>query len=129
MLRRFFLTAALWVAAGLVLGILPAAWPGPTAANAFRAGAARVDITPKVEMLTPTLGGIHDPLFARAIVIDNGEARAAIVAADHVVLTYALCRAASARVAREAGVPAENLILAATHDHETPFPPGLGGPA
>src|SRR5205085_6364027 len=81
MLRRFLPRAAFWLAAGLVLGIWPAAWPGPKAPNAFRAGAARVDITPKAEMLTPTLGGIHDPLFARAIVIDNGETRAAIVAA------------------------------------------------
>src|SRR5207248_2505226 len=58
--RHLFRKAALWAAAGLVLGVLRAAWPELQGPNAFRAGAARVDITLKAEMLPASLGGVHD---------------------------------------------------------------------
>jgi neutral ceramidase len=47
----------------------------------LRAGAAKVDITPPKEMFplkaSQTYGSAHDPLYVRALVVDNGAARVA----------------------------------------------------
>src|ERR1051325_4435559 len=55
----------------------------------LRAGAARVDITPPANAALPMSGyagrtqgfkGIHDPIYVRAIVVDDGSTLAAVVA-------------------------------------------------
>jgi hypothetical protein len=48
----------------------------------LRAGAARVEITPKKGDLTVATDSIRDPLYARAIVVDDGGACAVIVGLD-----------------------------------------------
>src|SRR5438045_9781770 len=57
--------------------------------SALTAGAARVEITPPLSI--PYLGyaprhafftGVHDPLLARAVVVDDGERRVAVGSAD-----------------------------------------------
>jgi len=63
----------------------------PRVDAALRAGAAQVDITPPAG--TPSAGygdrrargmeGVHDPLLATALVIDNGETMLAFVGVDH----------------------------------------------
>ena len=52
------------------------------AVAALRAGAARVDITPGKTTLPKGFEGINDPIFVRAIVIDDGRTRAALVTVD-----------------------------------------------
>ena len=56
---------------------------------ALRAGAAKVDITPAANAALPMSGyanrtegfkGIHDPIYVRAIVVDDGTTQAAILA-------------------------------------------------
>ncbi|MBL7134523.1 MAG: hypothetical protein ISS78_10530, partial [Phycisphaerae bacterium] len=55
----------------------------------FRAGAAAVDVTPQElpvivvgSMLSRTATEVHTPLFAKAIVLDDGRTRLAIVVVD-----------------------------------------------
>jgi neutral ceramidase len=49
----------------------------------LRAGAARVDITPPVNPPYPPSGKYeHEHLYVRAIVLDNGLSRAALLNAD-----------------------------------------------
>jgi hypothetical protein len=53
------------------------------AAPALRAGAARVDVTPAGDPAYPASGRYaHERLYARAIVLDNGATRAALVGLD-----------------------------------------------
>jgi neutral ceramidase len=62
--------------------------PIPALADELRVGAGSVDITPPVG--TPMAGyyaerlskGVHDPLFAKAIVLERGGKKAALVALD-----------------------------------------------
>jgi hypothetical protein len=56
----------------------------------FRAGAHRADITPDLGILivgsfnpTPATH-VHDPLYARALVLDDGSTRIAFVVVDNV---------------------------------------------
>jgi hypothetical protein len=91
--------------------------------NALRAGAAKVDITPKdltglVSVWAKPFDGVHDPIFARALVLDNGVNTAALVATDLVEIGNTL--ALRQRVAREFSIPVDHIIIAASHDHNAP---------
>lgn len=115
---RYLAGMLMGAVAGLVL--LPGAWAGD-----LRAGAARVSITPpsdilpyKAERERPFVG-VHDELFARALVLDDGATRVAIVVVEDIKVPTpdTLLRA----VAEAAGVPVANVMLAATHTHSTPL--------
>lgn len=90
----------------------------------LQAGAAKVDITPEdYTGLTNLWGrrftGIHDRIYARAIVLDNGISSAVIVTVDTVEITDG--SPIVAHIAKETGIPAANIVVAATHDHNAPI--------
>jgi len=84
-------------------------------ASSFRVGTAKVDITPT--SLPKNSEGILDHIYARAIVIDNGATRAALVSADSGMLGEQVWRTVSQRIEKELGIPAQNLIMNPTHTH------------
>lgn len=95
----------------------------------LRAGAARVDITPEANAALPMSGyggrtqgfqKVHDNIYARALVLDNGTTQAAIVTWDLIGVPDVLWTEVSQRVAAETGIPVENLLLAAVHNHGAP---------
>jgi len=90
----------------------------------LRAGAAKVDITPAdpagLRNLWETpFAGVHDRIWARALVLDDGAQMAAIVAVDTV--EFGDTTALEKRIAASTGIPASNVILAATHNHNSPM--------
>ncbi len=94
-----------------------------TGAQAFEAGAAKVEITP--ELGTPLNGysdrlgrgaiAVHDPLWARCLYLDDGETKVFLVTADLCVINRELRDLVLQRA--PAVVPRENVILTATHTH------------
>ncbi len=86
-----------------------------TASSSFKVGAAKVDITP--EQAPKNSEGILDRIYARAIVIDNGAASAALVSADTGMIGEQTWRNVSQRIEKELGIPAQNLIMNPTHTH------------
>jgi hypothetical protein len=106
---------------------------GPLRADAgpLRAGAARVDVTPTPDMLPltagQTYGSVHDPLFARALVLDNGGTKVAFISVDTTILPSSdeLLDA----VTHELGIARDHVILDATHDHNAPTAAGPPGQA
>ena len=69
---------------------------------ALRAGAARIDITPaQASGLKNVWGnefkGVHDHIYIRAIVLDNGATSAALIALDTSSRTPCLCGSACKR--------------------------------
>ncbi len=102
--------------------------PGP-----LRVGAARVDITPAADAALPMGGyagrtqgfkGIHDHIYVRAIVLDDGTTQAALVAWELVSVPNGVWAAVSERISTEVGIRPGNLVLAAVHDHSAP---SIGG--
>ena len=67
-----------------------------TSPSIFKAGAAKVDITPT--QLPKNSEGILDHIYARAIVIDNGITSAALLSADTGMLGEQVWRTVSQRV-------------------------------
>lgn len=96
----------------------------------LRAGAARVDITPPVNPAYPPSGKYeHEHLYVRAIVLDNGLSRAALLNADFGNMPEDVWTNASKQLAEELKCPVENIIMSATHTHSgVPAGPPPAGP-
>jgi len=92
----------------------------------LKAGVARIDVTPPTGLRMSGFAGrvfpslaVHDPLWARAIVFDDGERRAGLVTMDLRGVseeTVAKVRGSTAR----SGIAPEGLLLAGTHTHSAP---------
>jgi len=89
----------------------------PRAISPLRVGAAKVDVTPSPNELPKNGFGVLDHLYARAIVLDNGAATAALVTVDAGAIPDALWQAVSQSLAKDLGIPATHLLLTATHTH------------
>ncbi len=90
----------------------------------LRVGAAKVDITPAPNELPKSYEGIHDPIYARAIVIDNGHTRAALITLDVGGIFTDVWSNVSRKLEKQLDIPVANLMLTATHTHSAP--PTLG---
>ncbi len=71
--------------------------------------------------------GVHDDLFARAMVFDNGDASLAILAVDAIGYDNAVLGSGRNftsevrhRIARATGLTADAIMLSSTHAHSTP---------
>ena len=87
------------------------------------AGAAKVDITPTdLTNLNPFGGGsftaVHDPIFARALVLSEDAETVAIVTLD--LPEVGDMTPLRQRIERELGIHFNNIMIAATHDHSAP---------
>jgi hypothetical protein len=97
--------------------ILPAASAQTPGALQLRVGAARVDVTPPQGELPKNSRGILDRLYVRAIVLESGTSRAALITVDAGAIPTALWQGVSGRIEKELGIPASNVLLTATHTH------------
>lgn len=86
-------------------------------AQAFRVGAARVEITPPLAPGSPAQTYDHERLYIRAVVLDNGTARVALITADQGGVPEDAWAAASKEIAAELGTPVQNILISATHTH------------
>jgi neutral ceramidase len=97
----------------------------PTAAQ-LRVGRAAVDITPPAGV--PMAGyyyvrlseGVHDPLHAKALVLESGGVKAALVALDLVGVPRNIVDSAREQISKTTGVPGANVMISATHSHTGP---------
>jgi hypothetical protein len=64
------------------------------------------------------LGGVHDPIYARALVLDNGSSKVALISVDTAGMQNAA--AIVKAVSEELKVPISHLSISSTHDHSTP---------
>lgn len=94
------------------------------AADGLRAGAARVEITPDVAMLNwNTLrpyGAVHDPVYARAVVLDDGRIKIAFIGWDMLDAREFAVRRVRRAVSVATGIPEAHIIVHATHTHSGP---------
>jgi hypothetical protein len=96
-------------------------------APALRIGAAEVDITPPIgyrlagyfsERLST---GVHDPLHAKALVLQQGPQQLALVACDLIGVPLDVTTNARARTSKRTGIPVSNIVICATHTHTGPL--------
>ena len=90
------------------------------------AAVAQVDITPPMGM--PMAGyyhprgadGVLDPLYCKALVIEVGGMRAALVSLDLISVTRAITDQARTDIEAATGIPADHVLISATHAHTGP---------
>jgi neutral ceramidase len=100
----------------------------------FRAGAAKVDITPPVGCWLEGIprdqpsNAIHDPLYARALVIEQGKERICLVTCDLIGMSNEYARDVRTRIAEAIGSHLECVVVACSHTHSGPTMLGLFDP-
>jgi hypothetical protein len=90
--------------------------------NTLKAGAARANITPPVGAHTNggRSIGVASELFAKALVLDDGQTKAALVTVDVILLGKQIVAETRRRIEEMTGIPGRHVMLAASHTHSTP---------
>ena len=99
----------------------------------FYAGAARADITPAVGTLLYGYNphqestSIHDPLDVTALAVRQGDDTAILMSVTVGDFQTELCREIRGEMSKASGVPANRIVVAATHTHSAPNVAGMEG--
>ena len=98
-----------------------------TSRAALRGGCAKVDITPPVGVWLSGYrarekpsDGICDGLYARALVLDDGQNKIAIISADLLWVPSKITTQVRRIVKEKVGIPDKNILICATHTHFGP---------
>lgn len=107
--------------AGLLLAAIPMMGQG------LRAGAARVEVTPEnvpvivnCGMLERSASKVTSPLHAKALVLDDGKTRIAMVVVDVCMMPRELIDKAKVAASKRTGIPVNRMMISATHTHSAP---------
>ena len=99
-----------------------------------RAGAAVVDITPTSlpvivngAVLSRTANRVKTPLSARVLAVADTASTAVIMIVDSCLLDRPLLDEVKRRASERTGIPASNMLIAATHTHSAPSATGALG--
>ncbi|MGQ9651350.1 MAG: neutral/alkaline non-lysosomal ceramidase N-terminal domain-containing protein [Phycisphaerae bacterium] len=106
-----------------------AAMVGPSASRAadLTAGMAEVEITPPVGyrlsgyFVERQSTGVHDPLKAKALVLAQGDVKAAFIFCDLIAVPRSVSDPARGLVAARTGIPAAGIVITGTHTHTGPL--------
>jgi neutral ceramidase len=91
------------------------------------AGAARVKLEPPVGLAMLGYGsrighnaGVHDDLAAQALVLSDGASKVAIAGVDVLAIGIRIADDIRDRVAAKTDIPADSILVCATHTHSAP---------
>jgi neutral ceramidase len=97
----------------------------------LKAGVSMIDITPPegVELAgyphcPRNNTGVHDPLFASCIYLDDGSTELALVSMDLLMYSKKYVRIARERVSEITGIPPGNIAIFCSHTHSAPWTSG-----
>ena len=103
----------------------------PARPSALRAASAKIDITPQTSQWL--LGydarqstGVHDKIYHRILVIDDGKTKFYLVASDLCLFSPSLYDDVAAQLQTQLGIPRESFWWSVTHTHSAPE---IGPPA
>ena len=97
----------------------------------LRAGTSIIDISPKkgIELAGyphfPRYNtGVHDPLYASCIYLDNGKEKIAIIAMDLLFFSRKYVKAVRKEISKKTSIPVGNIFISASHTHSGPWAAG-----
>jgi neutral ceramidase len=86
------------------------------------AGVEKVLITPQTPIPMSGYGsregpfkGVHDDIFARVVVVSDGDAKAAIISVEVIGISNTFWEECTAHITKETGIPKEYILLSAVH--------------
>ena len=93
----------------------------------LKAGTGRSDISPRRSMflvgyphVRRMSTGVHDPLYASALYLDDGTNGVISIALDALYVSQRTARECRAEIQRATGLPPEHIMITATHTHSGP---------
>lgn len=94
----------------------------------LKAGAAQIEITPKDSQFLfgyPHIErystGTHDPLLSSALYLSDGQTEIVFIANDIIFVSKDVVRQAREKIEKAIGIPANNIMITATHTHSGPI--------
>ncbi len=104
---------------------------GAPSGKRLRAGAARVDVTPSGPIALqgyeergadkrPSVG-VHDRVYVRAVVLDNGDEKMALISWDKIRNNggFEVMDEIRSRIGERIGIPPRNILVGVTHTHSS----------
>lgn len=95
--------------------------------DGLQAGAAKILITPQTPIPMSGYGGrkdpfkgVHDDIFARAVVFSDGVNKAAVISAEVIGFSHSFWEDCTGLISKETGIPREYILLSAVHNHGGP---------
>ncbi len=113
-----------FMSVAILVGVLLFASCADAEEKMFRAGAVAQDITPETWPVSVN-GGMGDrqatkavdPLFARCLVLDDGEGALVLVVVDSCMVPRDVFDEAKSLASDKTGISAERMLMSATHTH------------
>src|SRR5437867_950458 len=106
--------------------LLALGWPPCAHAGELQLGAAAVPINPPAGIGLAGYyhergnEGVLDDILAKAVVLDDGSTRAAIVVCDLISMPKWMVVEARKQISERTGISGANVMIAATHTHTAP---------
>ncbi len=91
----------------------------PSASAQLRVGAGKADITPDADKVPEPLQAIHDHIFTRAIIVENGGRLALLMNVELGGLPVGFYEKLATEITTRYGIPRENMIISAAHIHSS----------
>lgn len=99
----------------------------------FKAGASISDITPYLGGgivgnfgIPPEAKHVHDQLYTRALVLDDGTTKLVLVVSDNISIKREVYDEAKRMITQQTGIPAEQVLTSSTHTHSATSAEGEG---
>ncbi len=96
-------------------------------AETLKAGFSKIKITPTqpVRMSgyaarTDPFKGVHDDLYASAVVFANSQTKACVITTDVIGFSHEFVDETKDRIQKETGIPSANVLITAVHNHGGP---------
>ncbi len=135
--RRFLAQSARGIAGTIAaVGAAEYALAGTAAKRpkGLLAGAAAVDVTPETlpvitsgSFIEATASTVHDRLFARGLVLDDGSTGLALVIVDSLMLPREMLDEVKRLASAATGIREDHMLIAANHTHAAPSAMGALG--
>jgi len=127
--RLFAPGLVLFILAVLFTAFTNSQWPSGITQKktTLMIGVAKINITPQTPIPMSGYGsrdqvfkGIHDSLYATAVVFDDGNQQAVLVTADLIGFSNQFCKETTDMIEKTTGIPGTNVLISATHNHGGP---------
>ena len=119
---------------GFVIGIVVCLLAASAAGADFRAGAAVIDVSPNWTpiitnggMLSRSVNAIKTRVHARAIALADSSGQAVIIVVDSCMMDRKFLDEVKALATQRTGIPADRILISATHTHTAPASMGALG--
>ncbi len=126
-MRKFIKRYLLALPVLILAGMLISATGSLTKKETIRAGLSTVNITPEnpVRMSgyaarSEPFKGVHDEIYAAAVVFELGGEKACIIGADVIGFSHEFVDETKDQIEKESGIPASNILITAAHNHGGP---------